>query len=183
MRRTLLAPALLLALAAGAPPAAARAPTVSEQGSLDWILERLGADRAEDQKGPRVDPLEKIIKAYQSGETPLDEWPAVADIVWGKSAPPPRPILRPLAASALIDRMQAEGTKSPDFKVLRKVKKDVCLYLLKIMNSKEDLVGRNLIWRLLNAFFPQSKIEWKPEDSIEARNRAYADLKKYLEKQ
>ena len=185
--RVLRRPALLLLplafLAGVSPRAAARAPSVSEQGSLDWILEHLRADREEDGKGPRVDPMETKIQAYAKGESALDEWLPVAEIVKNREA---RSQFREKATSALIDRLRAEVVKGTEYKVLKKVRKDILLVgeksLLKLMNA-DDAQSRNCIARIIQDFFPQNNIEWRPDDPPTKRNRAYSDLLKYLNKQ
>ena len=84
VRLALAAALAAAALAGDAPPAGARAPGAPEQGSLDWILERLKSDRVEDQN-PVIIPEEQKCIAYRKGDSALDEWAPVADVV---RAPP-----------------------------------------------------------------------------------------------
>ncbi len=186
--RNPLTPALLAAAAllGAACPAGARAPAAPEQGSLDWVLDRLQADRAEDQKGPRVDPLEAKCIAYQKGESGLDEWAPVVDVLKGRAN---RPGLRTRATDALIERLRAEQqkgndpraepTKATDLAMLRKVKREICLAVLGLM-TEEDMVSRSSVFRLTEQFFPSSGVEWRPDDSREKRAKARAELLKML---
>lgn len=180
----LLAAAALLGAPAGA---SARAPAASDQGSLDGVLDRLQADRAEDQKGPRADPLEQKCVAYLKGETPLDEWTPIADIVRKKEGV--RPEQRRRAVDVIIGRFTSEQEKSADprekgldSRVLWKVKKEIGRSLLDLMTDESDSVGRTCISRITEFFFPQSQVQWRPEDPRGKRLQARADLLKYLNK-
>ena len=174
--RLLALPLLLAALAAGTRPAEARAPTASEEGCLDFIAQKLKDDHEEDLH-PRI-PIEEVkIVAYQKGESALDEWRPVAEIILDKEKKAPQ-ARRDRATSALIDRMRLEEQRGTDFNVVRKVKNDVCNYLLKLILA-DDLVSRSYIYRLTEAFLPQ-KADWKPDDGKGAREKVYQALYKLL---
>ena len=99
------------ALAAGAPPAAARAPSSTEEGCLDFIVQKLKDDREEDLH-PRV-PIEDLkINAYQTGESALDDWRPVAEIILDKEKKAPQ-ARRDRATSALSRSLSIPASSTP----------------------------------------------------------------------
>ena len=87
---------------------------------------------------------------------------------------------RRLATDALIFRFR-DGLDDPE---LRKVRRLISLKALKLMKRSRDPEGLSLIEDILYAWYRPKVREYrfKASDKIKARSRAYARMKKYLEK-
>ncbi|MCK6479566.1 MAG: hypothetical protein HUU06_12880 [Planctomycetaceae bacterium] len=162
--------------AAFASPAAARAPTAQERGTLDHLLRTLQADREEDAKGPKLNPLEAKIRAYHAGEGPFEDWKDVAEAARDTAHPFP---LREKATSALIARYRLEVERKTDSKVINRVRVDTCRHLLKMILA-DDTRDRTLLQRVVEVLCPGTGVEWRPDDPLLKRQKAYKELDRKL---
>lgn len=178
------AAALLLA----APPAPARAPSAADQGSMDWLLQRLARDREEENKvGTVVDPL----AAFRQGDVPLEGdagWKVVLAIVLRPDVAPSK---KNDATAALVDRfklederrgkIEDEGRKAAELKALAAVKRQV---VLGTMNQSGMLSSNQVtlacVVRIHRALLTAELVNWKESDSLRMRKKAYDDLLKKL---
>ena len=175
-----------LILAAGS-PAAARAPSAADQGSMDWLLQRLAKDREEENKqGAVVDP----VTAFRMGDGPLEGdtgWRVILTIVWvGDKAGKKND-----AAAAIVDRFRLEDErrwkiedetkKAAEMKALWAVKRQVCLATMNssgMLGSNQVVLG--CVYRIQKALLPAEFVNWKETDSLRARKKAYDELVKRL---
>ncbi len=163
------------ALLATADLASARAPSASDQKSLDWVLDRIQKDRQEDSNAPvKVDP----VTAYRTGESPLEGWSALTDII---ENPQVRYISRDAATVAILDRFRHEdGQKRVDARALLATKVKICLKLLPMMTS-DDSSGRGFVHRLTTGLLPpEHQVPWDPGGTPQSRKKAQDALRKKL---
>jgi len=179
MNRFLFAVAACGVLAAAAATAPARAPSTADRGGMDWLLRSLQADREVDAKGPAVNPLVAMLEAYRTGDAsaPFENFAPVADVV--KDAKQ-KYTIRDRAVTALLDRIRLEFEKKTDLKVLGKVRSEMCKYLLKMIVA-DDLDSRTLMkQRVIDGLMPGNGVDWKADDPLQKRVKAYNELQKKL---
>lgn len=164
-------------LAAAAPVAAARSPSASERASLDWLMARLARDREEEKTAPaKVDPVD----AYAKGTTPLDEWKPLQELVLDGSGKI-RPLARERAVAGLVDRFKLEEErKAVDPRALEALRRKILLSVADLIVQGDDSTGRNCVFRLQSAWFPQIGVPWSPADPPAKRAKALRDLKQKL---
>ena len=186
----LLAAAAILAVAEEAP---ARAPAASEQGSLEWVLQRVKKDRDSEKTAKPVST--DIIVAYEKGEVPIEEWRPLVERIRNKKLTYAERE-RPTTAIIARFRLEAEGGKvepKPEAgkpeppkvdpkereKALETAKRQICFDSLDLMLS-EDENSRQHVSRLLKYLHPNIGVNWSVGDSQSKRQKAYQELKRKL---
>jgi hypothetical protein len=186
----LLAAAAVLAIAG---EASARAPAASEQGSLEWVLQRLKKDRDSEKS---VKPVSSdVIVAYEKGEVAIEEWKPLVERIRNKRLSY-ADRERPTTAIIARFRLEAEGGKveaKPEAgkpeppkvdpkereKALDTARRQICFECLDLMMA-DDENSRTHISRLLKVLHPNSGVNWSVSDSQSKRQKAYQELKRKL---
>jgi hypothetical protein len=172
----LAAAALLVANRFWASPAAsARAPSVPDQASLDWVLQRLSKDREAEKSAAGK---EDVITLYETGKTPLDQWADLVRII--KDTTPGRTTEKDRAVRAIAKRFETEdAARRLDMRAIWNEKRKVCEATLDMM-LREDQVNRTFVLTLQQRLLPAERVTWNPVDSKMKIKAEYEKLKKWL---
>lgn len=166
------------AVLAGAVPAAARAPSTADQDSLDWILIKLAEDRDHEKASAGA---QDFISAYASGQGALSEWEPLVKIIMDPAPGAMKAVDREKCVSAILQRFKTEDERRTlDGSVVFREKKRVCYATLNLM-LQADPGSRSAAFRLQDQLLPKERVQWKAQDSLLARRKAYYELKKWLE--
>jgi hypothetical protein len=157
----------------------ARAPSLEELPTVKVIQEQAGVKIEEARRAAaeaQKDPKKERIDAYANGTATIFEWKEIVDVLKGDSE---QTAYRQAAADAIGQRFE---NVAPSDTRMDKLKREIALSILKLLNDKERQVR---IWahKILVVFWPgrAQHIGFNPE-AANARERydAYKAWQKWL---
>jgi hypothetical protein len=128
------------------------------------------------------DPLKEAIEAYRDRKAPLPDFQKLVDCLNDAKTDAVQPY-RADAAQALVARFAREDENDPQNRAIRR---QIALGILDLMKApQKDEIGLRSIETILLAWWRARlsvDIKFKATDKLDDRKKAYAKMKKFLDK-
>ena len=176
--------AMFTVLVIGVSSAFAKAPKAADTPSVEEICQnalKAIEDKAKKDADAKRDPLREAIDGYRDRKLPLAQFQVLVENI-NDAKTDAAQSYRNDAAQALIQRFLREEENDPQVRAIRRT---VALGVLDLMKASKDDAGLKIIEAILFSWWKQKlmlEIHFKASDKLDDRKKAWAKMKKFLDK-